>query len=192
MQDNDRPAPENSPAKRDSTPRPARHTHGTSDADMYRVAYEESQRTLDDQQDELKGMRDRAVQFTAFVGAATAFLVGTGLHTTTKDALFYTLAGIASGLSAALIVLLFILLMPSRKRLWHYRLSAGSLINGWIEAEVPPPNEAALVRAIAIKNDEMHRDNERLLGYLRKIYLYLIAIGAAQLTVWAALVWIKG
>jgi hypothetical protein len=119
-------------------------------ADLYRVAYVESQRTLDDQQDELKGMRDRAVSFTAFVGAATAFLVGTGLHATNRDVLFYILASLASALSALSIVLLIALLNPSSKRKWNYRMSAASLIDGWIENEVPGPSEAQFLRALAM------------------------------------------
>jgi hypothetical protein len=159
---------------------------------MYRIAYQESQRTLDDQQDELKGMRDRGVQFTAFVGAATAFLVGAGLQAATKGPLFYSMASAATVLSAALIILLLILLTPSKRNLWHYRLSAESLIKGWIEAEVPPPDEALFMRAVAIKYDDMHRKNEVLLRSLRRSYRWLIAVGAAQVTVWAALVWITG
>jgi hypothetical protein len=162
-----------------------------ADPDMYRIAYQESQRTLDDEQDELNRMRDRAVQFAAFVGAATAFLVGTGLQATHRDAAFYTLASLASALSALFIICLFIILKPSHKRLWHYRLSATSLIDGWIEAEVPPPNEASFIRAMAMKYDEMHRNNAILLKSLRRTYQWLILSGTAQVTVWAALVWVK-
>lgn len=163
----------------------AKHT------DMYRIAYQEGQRALDDQQDELKGMRDRAVQFTAFVGAATAFLVGSGLHPAHRDAAFYALAGVASALSAVLILLLLALLRPMAGRLWHYRLSAKSLIAGWIETEVPPPTEAHFLRALAEKYDDMRAENEKLLSLLRTWYRWLVVVGAAQVTVWAALVWVK-
>jgi hypothetical protein len=161
-------------------------------ADLYRVAYEESQRTLDDQQDELKGMRDRAVQFTAFVGAATAFLVGTGLHATHRDVTFYVLAGIASVSSGLSIGLLIALLNPWKKKPWEYRLSAKVLIDGWIENEVPGPSEAKFLRALAERYDKMRCANEDLLGYLRTWYRWLIIVGSAQVTIWAVLVWLKG
>lgn len=160
--------------------------------DLYRIAYQEAQRALDDQQDELKGMRDRSVQFTAFVGAATAFLVGAGLHPAHRDASFYALAGVASALSVALILLLLRLLIPSSRRLWHYRMSAKSLITGWIETDVPPPTEGHFLKALAEKYDQMREANEGLLGWLRISYRWLIAVGAIQVTLWAALVWVKG
>jgi hypothetical protein len=160
--------------------------------DLYKVAYQEAQRALDDQQGELRSMRDRSVQFTAFIGAATAFLVGTGLHPAYRDVLFYILASVASALSVALILLLLALLTPSNRRLWYYRLSAKSLIAGYIETEVPPPTEAHFLRALAERYDGMRVENEKLLSAVRAYYRWLIVVGIAQITVWAALVWVKG
>jgi hypothetical protein len=158
--------------------------------DLYRIAYEEGQRALDDQTDELNRLRDRAVQFTAFIGAATAFLVGAGIHPAHRDSVFYTLAGTASGLSILSILLLLSLLKPRTRKLWHYPLSATSLIVGWIETEVPLPSEAHFLRALAEKYDTMRVQNELLLGVLRTTYTFLIIIGAIQITFWAALVWV--
>ena len=136
-------------------------------------------------------MRDRAVQFTAFIGAATAFLVGTGLHAANRDAVFYALASLASALSALSIVLLIALLNPSNKRKWNYRMSATSLIEGWIENEVPGPSEAQFLRALSIRYENMRCENETLLESLRTWYRWLIIIGSTQITVWAVLVWLK-
>lgn len=164
----------------------------TARLDLYRIVCQEGRRTLDDEQDELNGMRTRAVQFTAFVGAATAFLVGTGLlHVTDKDALFYALAATASALSAALIVFLFLLLSPFARQPWLYRMSTDRLINEWIDAEVPQPDEAMVLRELAFQYGEMHRGNELLLKSMRKWYLGIIVVGTAQVTTWAILVWLK-
>jgi len=179
------------PSRRSSEPEVAKRGSDTR-ADLYRVAYQEGQRALNDQQDELKGMRDRAVGFTAFVGSATAFLVGTGLHSAHRDVTFYALAGVASALSAVFILLLLALLRPWRKKKWHYRIEPKKLITGWIETEVPPPSEADFFRALAETYDDMQSHNEDLLGVLRRWYRWLIVVGAAQVTVWAALAWAKG
>jgi hypothetical protein len=160
-------------------------------ADLYKVAYQEAQRALDDQQGELRSMRDRSVQFTAFIGAATAFLVGTGLHPAHRDVPFYILAGTASALTVALILLLLLLLTPSKRRYWYYRLSAKKLIKDSIETEVPPPTEAHFIRALALRYDGMRVENEKLLGALRRYYRWLIVVGIVQITVWATLVWVK-
>jgi hypothetical protein len=159
---------------------------------MYKIAYQEGQRTLDDQQDELNRIRDRSVQFTAFIGAATAFLVGTGLSATSKDALYYGLASAASALTAILILLLFNLLTPTNRHSWKYQVSTEYMIKQWIEADVPQLDEAALLREMALRYDTWHRDNEVTLSSIRRSYRWLIATGSAQVTVWAALVWIKG
>src|SRR3954454_17779051 len=71
---------------------------------MYRVAYKESQRTLDDQADELTGIRTRAVQYLAFIGTATAFLVGASLKTFERDTPFYAISITATGLSVLMLV----------------------------------------------------------------------------------------
>ena len=76
--------------------------------------------------------------------------------------------------------------------MWDYRLSARSLITGWIEPEVPPPTETHFIKALAEKYDDMRVNNEKLLGRLRFCYRWLIVVGAAQVTIWAALVWAKG
>lgn len=162
--------------------------------DLYQVAYEEGRRTLDDQTDELNRMRDRAVNFAVFVGAATAFLVGTGLQAPHRDSTFYAIAILASALSALMILLLFIVLNPAkrRKEYWNYRLSPGSLIQGWIETEVPVPSKAQFNRALANVYDDMIKRNETVLSALRAAYRWLVVTGSVQLMVWAALVWIKG
>lgn len=191
MPESNRPTAGGQSGKHDSTGRQARHPSAAVLAEQYRIAYLEGQRTLDDEQDELRGMRDRAVNFTAFVGAATAFLVGTGIQHVSKDALFYALASIASLLSVMLIALLLLLLVPSKKKLWHYRLSSRTLIEKWIDCDVPPPDEASLIRAMAMLYDDMHKSNEILLRSVRRFYWLLLTVGAAQVTLWAVLVWIK-
>src|SRR5664280_1806938 len=79
---------------------PGRRGGSGDAAALYRIAYEEGKRALDDQVDELNGIRGRAVQFTAFVGSSTAFLAAVGLRTgPDRSWLFYVLAGVASALS---------------------------------------------------------------------------------------------
>lgn len=159
--------------------------------DMYKLAYAESQRTLDDQTKELDSMRDRAVQFAAFVGAATAFLVGTGLLAAHKDIPFYILAGAASTVSAIWILLLFLLLNPSRRKLWGYRMSSTVLIEKWIESDVPEPTEANFLRQLTRAYERKRESNEAVLSSLRRLYRWFIVAGSAQVTIWAAVVWLK-
>ena len=91
-----------------------------------------------------------------------------------------------------LIVLILKLLMPSEKNLWHYRMKPKILVEGWIEREVPFTDEAALLREVALEYDKMYGNNEILINATRRAYKWLIVVGAAQVALWAALVWVKG
>jgi hypothetical protein len=159
--------------------------------ELYKIAYQEGLRALVDQQDELKGIRNLAVQFTSFVGAGTVVLVAAGVNAAHRNTLFYFLIATASGLSVLLMVLLFFMFQPSRRKLWHYRISASTLIAGWIENDVPPPSEALFLRAMANQYDEMRNENERTLSPIRALYRWLITVGSLQLALWAVLVLIK-
>lgn len=159
---------------------------------MYQVAYEESQRTLDDQIDELSDMRQRSVQYLAFVGTATAFLVGTSLKPTapTRDLFFHLLAGGATALLLTTLAAVIRLLIPWGS--WEYRLSGQKLIDGWIEDDAPVPNQAQLIRALTIRYDKMRHNNERILRKTRGVYVAMVALGTLQLILWVTLVWLVG
>ena len=85
-------------------------------ASLERLAYDEGKRALADQTDELNGIRTRAGSYMAFVGSATAFLVGTGLKAADRDAWFYALASVASTASLLTLVLIALVLDPYRPR----------------------------------------------------------------------------
>ena len=157
--------------------------------DHYLITYEESVRTLDDQADEVNRIRDRSVQFIVFVGAATAFLVGSGLQAAHRDSIFYAIAGVASAASVLMIVLLFLVLNPPNKRLWNYRVSAKKMI-AIFEADVAP-SKSEFVRYLSLLNDDSREGNEKLLKPLRAYYRSLIIVGSVQVTIWAALVWAR-
>jgi hypothetical protein len=156
---------------------------------LYRLAYEESKRTLDDQSSELSEVRQRGVAFVAFVGASTAFLVGTSLASPVRDLIFYGIAGLATVLSLATLVLVVTLLSPWQS--WDYRLSSEVLVSRWIESDVPAPDEAQFLRALALRYDQMFRDNERKLAVIRRVYVAEILTGTLQLIVWVLLAWVR-
>lgn len=169
---------------------------------MYRLAYEESQRALEDQMAQLDGMRLRTTQILAFIGTATAFLVGTGVgngdKSVVRDTWFYVLSGLGTltflaTLCLAGTVLLGLHLVNKKPRIhnWNSRLSAGALVR-WIEADVPPPDEAAFLRAVAKDNDRSADENDVQLATVRKAYVWFVMLASTQLLVWAALVWARG
>jgi len=138
-------------------------------------------------------VRDRAVQFSIFIGAATAFLVGSALQGVShshRDAIFYAIAGIATATSGMAIWLLFRVLNPSVRNLWNYRISS-RLLNDWVESENKPPSKADYIMRLADYCDEMRGKNEILLASLRVSYRWLMVFGSAQISFWTVLVWAK-
>lgn len=160
---------------------------------LYKVAYEESKRALDDQIAEIDGVRGRVAQFLAFVGTATAFLIGTGLRSPDRDPWFYGLAVLGSTLTLAVMIMLGMLFIDGKSMHWRVglRLSAKDLVR-WIEPHIRAPDEVDFVRAVTIANGELAEANDVGLARLRLLYVGFLASGIAQLTIWAALVWAKG
>lgn len=171
---------------------------GPNRSELYKLAYEEGKRTVDDQLAELDSMRQRSVQFLAFVGASTAFLVGTGLRAPSRSTGFYLLASIATLSIVVSILLCSAILVAASWRGrglqiedWSFRLSAKSLVQ-WIEPDVKPPSESDYFRALALRYNAMADENAPRLSRMRRHYIAFLVFGFLQLGAWVALVWIYG
>jgi hypothetical protein len=162
--------------------------------DLYKLAYEEGKRALEDQLAELDTMRQRSVQFLAFVGSASAFLVGTSLKATDRSLAFYILAVTASIATLLTVALCLALLTASRLprargvEEWSLNLSPSALIK-WIEPDVRPPRESDFYRALAERYDQMTSDNLPGLNRMRHRYVLFLGGAVMQLTLWLALAW---
>ena len=175
---------------------------------MYQMAYDEAKRAVDDQIAELDSIRQRSVQFLAFVGTATAFLVGTSIgprSSAVRDAWFYGIASAASVGSLALVLLVLVILrgvavVPPeaetgvRRRLalitWEFRLRP-TLLMEWLDASIKP-DTPQFTQALVELYEEMGDWNERWLEWIRKYYAWFIALGVVQLALWGALAWHNG
>ena len=162
---------------------------------MYRVAYEEGVRAVDDQIAELDSMRQRSVQFLAFVGSATAFLVGTGLGGAARTPAFYAVAATATVLALfSLTMVAFILLSIECRHglhrvLWNFRLEPSTLVEKWIDPDVGAASESEYYRALALQYDKMSAENDGPLKTVRRWYWLFLLLGSTQVMLWASLVW---
>ena len=172
--------------------------HRTRDdqPDLYKLAYEEGKRTVDDQLAELDSMRQRSVQFLAFVGSASAFLVGTSLKATDRSPAFYVVAIAASAMTLLTVALCLSMLIAARLPLasggtekWAFRLSPSALVK-WAEPDVHPPSESDFYRALAEKYEEMARENSSGLSKIRSRYIGFLGGAVLQLTLWLVLAWL--
>ena len=165
--------------------------------ELYKLAYEEGKRTVDDQLAELDSMRQRSVQFLAFVGAASAFLVGTSLKVADRPWVFYLLAVTASVFTLLTVALCISLLLATRRPWtggehdWSFRLSPRALVR-WIEPDVRPPSESDFYRALAERYEGMAEDNTEGLAKVRSRYILFLGAAVLQLTLWLVLAWLYG
>lgn len=170
----------------------AAQTATDESAKLYKVAFDESVRTLEQQTSELSAIRQRLVQFLAFVGTATAFLVGTSLKPETtaspRGHWFMPLCIAGTAAMAMTLVLTLILLYPKLTELTVVS-SARDILDG-IHRDVSPTNtEAHLLHDLAWYYDGYVKENAPILTRARWIYFSAIGAGAIQLGIWIALVW---
>ncbi|OBI82706.1 hypothetical protein A9X00_07095 [Mycobacterium sp. 1245805.9] len=165
----------------------------TDKTNMYKVAFEESVRALKDQVDELSNIRQRIVSYLAFVGSATAFLVGSSLNAPgSRDDLFFFLASVGTAFMGITIGCATVLLRPKFTKIGA-TASAQTIITGTIERQVSPiESEAHFYRDLAIYNDRAVDKNDGKLKWTQRLYITAITCGALQLTVWIVLVWLRG
>ena len=160
------------------------------DTEMYRVAYVEGQRALDDQREELNGLRERAATFVGFVGAAIGFLVGTAAGVRADhDVLDVVVLTVASLVSLAMVSAVTVLLIPRAG--WSFRLSSQILVDEWIEGDGDRPSEADFLRALAKRYDGMRVENEQRLRSLRSSYVAVVISGSVAVLSWSLLAFIS-
>ena len=173
-------------------------------AGLYKTAYEEGQRSLDKQFAQLDGMRQRSVQYLAFVGSATGLLVGTALSGNgTSSSLqsangrreFLFVLGLATLISLVTLALVRSILLGTtrlRGRLeWETSLSPGQIVE-ILEVEVGRPSETDLYRYLALQYEVMLDVNEPNLNKIRTRYSWYVLVGNLQLAVWVLCAWRYG
>lgn len=172
--------------------------------EVYKLTYEESKRSLDSQTQELDSIRQRAIQFLAFIGTGTAFLVGSGLAVTTRTAGFYFLSISGTALLVIAMLLLAYVLFPLRKesvhtsddtsknRLkvapWRGRLSGTRLI-AEVDRDIPKATEQAFTAALVKQYDRMLSSNLATLKLVRRAYLAFVFCSVLELACWITVVW---
>ena len=178
------------------------HVPGESEAarqaELYAKAAEIAKDSLDDQLAELDAMRGRAVQFLAFVGSATAFLVGTAISgAEMRGGWFAAIGGAASVGFVALLVLLRSLLTGSARWWggpamdWNLRQDATTLTE-WLDERGSRISQAAFYRYLVESYREQTVDNDGYLRALRRRYIAFLYLGSGGLLVWGALAWFYG
>lgn len=177
-----------------------------SRVELYEDAYQEAKRSVDAQMSELDSMRARAISFVAFVGSATAFLIGSSLKATegvgVRPEGFYFFSSVATILSALTVVALIGLLLTlvpwidedKRRRFglvrWNFRMSATQIMKNWVEPKSIPKSH--YFRSMALVYDRSAEKNMKPLRGMRTLFAVVLVCGSLQLVAWSALLWTFG
>lgn len=178
-----------------------KNTSDDETAKLYKIAYDESVRTLRDQTETLSNIRQRLVQFLSFVGAATAFLVGAGIrpsegadNRTELASSFYPLTYWGIGLMLVTLVATIALLCPIFWRL-GVTSNARAIIEGSIDPVDPDEDavedEAELLHHLALFYSDNGEKNFTVLAWAKWVSFVAIICGVAQLGVWTTLVLVQ-
>lgn len=174
---------------------PLPNSHGPSEGEqaaMYRIAYEQGLRTLDDQRDELNGVRSRAGAYMAFQGSATAFLIGATLSQVAPQPGFWFPWAASAGTVAFIVSLVFMILLLRPKYVFNFRQSPKFIINEYIHYDIPCPSEADLLKRMSMDIDGFIFENEKSLAAIRNQYKWLVIFGAVSLLLWISAIWVFG
>lgn len=167
---------------------------------LLKTAYEEGRKALDDQIAELDAMKQRTVQYMAFVASATAFLVGSALSADrVRSATFLKWATSATAVSIlALVFLTFILLSivwsPTGKKwlgraLWNFQVKPQVLVEKWIAPELGAADAEEFYEDLALHYGDKLEENEKNLSQIRRWYWLVIVAGGLQVVLWVWVVW---
>ncbi|GAA4492482.1 hypothetical protein [Microbacterium panaciterrae] len=151
------------------------------------LSYNAGLETLKAQREEIAGMRQRAIMFTAFTITATGFLVGTGLSTTAKTGAFFAWATVGTVLFGILAALLVALVAPLIQ--FKFVLLPDALMR-WLEGTNPAPSRLIALRQLALVTvPGMVKFNRQRLSVARWFYRGVLVSAVLTLACWVTVVW---
>lgn len=168
----------------------------SEDVASYKLARDEELRNLDLQRAQLESMRTRSAQFLAFGGAATGFLVGTGLAGAARDATFFWVAALATATSLLTVLMAIAVflggfsLRNASASMWQFALPHGFVLRA-AEADIRP-TESQINAYLARSYWQLADANRPAMHRLRFQYVLFLAVGSLQLLLWVTLLWIRG
>lgn len=179
--------PPSSPRDADGDGRASSQWNDDDRRDWIQLSYAAGVESLKAQREELAGMRQRAIMFTAFTITATGFLVGTGLSDATRAPTFYVWATVGTVLFAVLAGLLVALVAPFIQ--FKFVLYPDALMR-WLEGTHAAPSRLIALRQLAVATlPNMLRHNASRLSIARWLYRGVLVSAVLTLASWVALVW---
>lgn len=186
--------------------------------ELLKAAYEAGHRALDQQYSALTAIRQRSVQFMAFVGSATAFLVGSAISAApTRGILFYVSLVSATVISLASLLFLFLVLLAlvrkpdldaeGNRKLslhkrhywmiwrwgraeWNFSVDPEVLIEDWVNPRINPSGISEFYRDLALHSQSQLDENDFYMVQIYRWYNLFVAFAALQVIAWSVTAWI--
>lgn len=171
--------------------------------DAYKAAADVGRLAVVDQVSELDAIRTRSSTFLAFVGSATAFLVGTAVKGSDGNpSPGFVIAGLVGTVALAALLVVFTSVMigstrwywPKEQMLWDSRQS-GRMYADWLHgdlANAAPDTPIAFYRHLANQYELQFNSNRIYLTTIRNRYLALVVMGFVVLVTWGVAAWLFG
>lgn len=185
----------------DEVPKSHSARRPSMEVDVYKHVVDVGLTALKDQLSELDGIRARTVQFLAFVGTATAFLVGTSLRSTSdaRDSIF-NVAGVTASAGIAIMLMLCISILTGAHHWWGGKTMTWDFQDDpavyieWLDGDdsVRPKSDVVFYRYRAKRIAEQLQSNDKYLASVRKRYIVFLVAGIAVLAAWGVLAWRYG
>ena len=146
------------------------------------LTYQAGMANVKAQSDELSGMRQRSITYSAFIISASGFLVGTGLNKMSQDPTFAVLAIGGTLGFAALAVSLILLVAPFLR--FQFVLDPDALMR-WMEGDQRAPSRTIALRGLTEATlPKMIRKNRASLKVARRLYRTVLITGAVTVGCW--------
>lgn len=159
--------------------------HGRGDPESYRLAFDESVRTLEVLDKRLERVQTSYVAVLAFLGSASAFLAGSVLTSLERTDEIRIYSFIATVLFLGALGLAIWDLWPRRR---PGGVDAATIVRAYVEPEVAAPLELTLAKLATQNADVAHRLRSSMAGMSARFAIFLVlsmmSIGLWILTAW--------
>lgn len=168
------------------SPEPRYRPHGRGDAATYRLAFDESLRSLEVLEKRRERIQTSYVALLAFVGSSSAFLAGSVLTGVERTATIRALSAGATALFATALVVAVWDLWPHRR---PGGVDAARILSSYIETDVPASYEMTLAE-LTVQNAEVARTSRAAMRRMSIRFAVFLSLTTVSIALWISTAWI--
>jgi hypothetical protein len=166
--------------------KPPYKPHGRGNLDSYRLAFDESVRTLELLDKRLERVQTAYIAVLAFLGSAAAFLAGSVLTTLERTTQVRWLSSAATAMFAVALGLAIWDLWPRRR---PGGVDAALIVQAYIEPDVAAPYELTLAK-LATQNAEVAESVRYAMRLVSIRFALFLSMTTVSIALWVITAWV--